>query len=320
MMRLVGRIRQNERGAAAALVALAMVVVLGCTGLAIDVGRMVSERRELVTIADAAALAGAYGLPDSDAAKNLAISYAQKNGYALAEGDVVVGTQEYNGEDMIYVSVGVNRPVGLTFIRFLGFEEAAVGATAKAIYGHPLDLHGGGILPFFVKEEDMDEYVPYQDYIVKVGAATEDPENEEGNFRCLNLSGGQGGGSSEFEQYLSGELEADVEVGDHLFTFTGNNVGKTLTGMDARMGDAESVCGCIPVVSLAGQKDNGSYEVIVEGFAVFEITRYNDGDGNTKAEIYGHFLEEAGSCNSGANNLTQDEAFNYGIKIVKLIE
>ena len=60
------RSAMNQRGATAILVALLLVVLVGFTALAIDVGHLVVARNELQNAADAGALAGARFLYNED--------------------------------------------------------------------------------------------------------------------------------------------------------------------------------------------------------------------------------------------------------------
>jgi hypothetical protein len=66
---LTRRIPGDERGATTVLVAILVVVLFGFTALAVDVGRLYAERRQLQTTADVSALSGAQllvqGVPDA---------------------------------------------------------------------------------------------------------------------------------------------------------------------------------------------------------------------------------------------------------------
>ena len=68
------RLRKDERGAVAIIVALLMVVLIGFAALAVDISAMWAEKRQLQNGADAGALAiaqecakGACGSPDGTA-------------------------------------------------------------------------------------------------------------------------------------------------------------------------------------------------------------------------------------------------------------
>ena len=70
---------RGERGQILALVALALVVLLGICAFAIDVGYAYYAKRQLQSATDAAALAGAQDLPNGATAISTATSYAAAN-------------------------------------------------------------------------------------------------------------------------------------------------------------------------------------------------------------------------------------------------
>lgn len=70
----------RERGASMVIFALLVPVLFGAVALAVDFGKLVYERQHLSNAMDAAALAGAYSLPnDPAAAKNAAVAFAKAN-------------------------------------------------------------------------------------------------------------------------------------------------------------------------------------------------------------------------------------------------
>ncbi|HEU4399914.1 MAG TPA: pilus assembly protein TadG-related protein [Actinomycetota bacterium] len=78
--------RAGERGSVAVLVALALTVLLGLAALAVDVGLSWAVRAEAQTAADAAALAGASGLPAGPAGAVAAVrQYLDANVPGLAD-------------------------------------------------------------------------------------------------------------------------------------------------------------------------------------------------------------------------------------------
>src|SRR6478752_2112465 len=68
-----------ERGQILPIVALALVVMLGVSAFAIDVGFAYYAKRQLQTATDAAALAGAQDLPNVAVAFKTADEYAKDN-------------------------------------------------------------------------------------------------------------------------------------------------------------------------------------------------------------------------------------------------
>ena len=70
---------RGERGQILAVVALALVALLGISAFAIDVGFAYYGKRQLQSATDAAALAGAQDLPNASTAVSTATSYAASN-------------------------------------------------------------------------------------------------------------------------------------------------------------------------------------------------------------------------------------------------
>jgi Flp pilus assembly protein TadG len=70
---------RGERGQILAVVALALVALLGIAAFAIDVGYAYYAKRQLQSATDAAALAGAQDLPNATTAVSTATSYAAAN-------------------------------------------------------------------------------------------------------------------------------------------------------------------------------------------------------------------------------------------------
>lgn len=73
------RASRGERGQVLAVVALALVALLGISAFAIDVGYAYYAKRQLQSATDAAALAGAQDLPNGTTAVATATSYAAAN-------------------------------------------------------------------------------------------------------------------------------------------------------------------------------------------------------------------------------------------------
>jgi len=121
--------RRREGGQALVMFVLGLVAFVGFVALTIDVGLIFEGRRGEQNAADAAALAGASALPGSaGSAKQLALDWAQKNGYS--SGQVTV-TSPYQG-DSSKVEVTINKPVSAVFARVLGKTSYPVWARAVA--------------------------------------------------------------------------------------------------------------------------------------------------------------------------------------------
>ncbi|MFQ5773023.1 MAG: TadG family pilus assembly protein [Kiloniellaceae bacterium] len=142
---------RDERGSTFIFFGVAMTTIIGFAAFAVDVGYLYALNNKLQVTADAAALAGASGLPDASAAQTAALDYAAKNmppgkhGTVLSASDVVSGnwdpaTRTFNpaGTPVNAIQVTARRTqangngAGLFFARFLGFSEVDMVATAVA--------------------------------------------------------------------------------------------------------------------------------------------------------------------------------------------
>jgi hypothetical protein len=131
---------RNESGQTIVLLAVALVVLLGCAAIVLDVGYAYYVKRSLQASADAAALAGAQALPSSGDAVALAEQYSGKPGGKNAGGNVPpVSTtatatcrpgSPCNPVNAVEVAQTTNVPT--KFATLLGFDSFSVSARAVA--------------------------------------------------------------------------------------------------------------------------------------------------------------------------------------------
>src|SRR4051812_7115355 len=113
----------KKRGAAIALVALLLPVILGVMGLCIDLGVTMVARSQLTTEADAGALAGAYKLNDPGRiARNYdltnAMAAARAQALAIGQANTVLGQKcvlidnpsNAAGGDIVIGYIDINTP------------------------------------------------------------------------------------------------------------------------------------------------------------------------------------------------------------------
>ncbi len=147
----------EPRGQVLVVVAIGIVVLLGVSGLAIDVGRLMAERRHMQTAADAAALAACQSLKDgaiadvgaaaqrarSVASVNMQGSpsgtvgvmadppvYADQDGSGFLDADELVSGVIVTGTS---VRVAVSGDVDTTVARVIGVPTLGVGARARCL-------------------------------------------------------------------------------------------------------------------------------------------------------------------------------------------
>jgi Flp pilus assembly protein TadG len=119
----------NRRGTVAVLVALLLPVVIGVTALGLDGGLLLLQRRQAQSIADSAALAGAYSLyggSNFNTAQTAAIAIGTQNGITISTSQV---TQPQTG--YVAVSVLVTNPRCFSALWGTGNMSATATAVAR---------------------------------------------------------------------------------------------------------------------------------------------------------------------------------------------
>lgn len=227
------RIIKNEKGNALVIVALAMIVIMGFSALAIDVGAMFTARNQLQAAVDAAALAGASGLLISQGeATNRAITFAGLNNcinqpVAITSADVTFPTPDR-------VQVQANRPLSLFFASVLGLNTANITAMAVAELGKVVST--GDLKPWAIP--DLNYPLGVQ-VILKAGELGA-PGTSSGffypvDFPPLNKGNPVTGAQAYLENIMYGASEP-VEIGDILLVEPGNMVGPTAAGVNYLIG------------------------------------------------------------------------------------
>lgn len=134
-----------DRGATAVFVAICMVVLVGFTALAVDVGAMWSDKQQLQNGADAGALAIAQSCAGGDcnspvSAAGQAASYAGSNKLDANAAGVVTDLNTAAH----YVTVRDSSTRRLWFAPVIGIDTADIAATATARWEN---TSGGNFLP-----------------------------------------------------------------------------------------------------------------------------------------------------------------------------
>jgi len=139
--RLPVALASDERGAAAAFVAVGMIMMLGMVALAVDMGMLLGARTDSQRVADAAALAGAASFitapDDADRPRQWAIEYAALNTVHGTIADVrAEDVDVLMAEKKVRVRVrnitARGNAIRTIFARVLGRDEVNVGTVAAA--------------------------------------------------------------------------------------------------------------------------------------------------------------------------------------------
>ncbi|MGH2679891.1 MAG: TadE/TadG family type IV pilus assembly protein [Actinomycetota bacterium] len=135
-----GSTRDDERGAAAVIVALSLIAIFGLIVLTVDVGQLLFKRRGMVNASDAAALAAAQscaGLADTDVPESMADTFAVNNvSEAITGLPNITEMVGCDGPPFGHVSVEYAMNQDLFFAGVLGFNgPAPVRTEATAGWG-----------------------------------------------------------------------------------------------------------------------------------------------------------------------------------------
>jgi len=160
----VARLRDEERGAVLAIVAITLIALLGMLVLTFDLGRGVALKRNMVNAADAGALAAARecglanGKPSAQTAASELVAdnndAATVTGLQIAPNDAVCSggaNPDPDGRNTVTVTVTV--PQEYFFAQIFGFDEGAVVASATAEW----TLETSGPAPLKVEALKVDE-------------------------------------------------------------------------------------------------------------------------------------------------------------------
>ena len=333
----------DQRGAVLVLVSLSLVALMGFAAFCLDVGALYKARREMVTAADAAALAGAKELAISGGANDAideAEAYASSNGATEINAKVKCTS---DGRQVIEVTAGKN--VEYTFAKVLGFDNKVVSAKAIATWGYPTEVKGGNVLPLFMEPEQY--YAGDSNLHIK--------SNEySGNWGLLDVGSGKRTVKDALEGYPL-DLSEVFSVGEPTMAesepgFGGNAIVEAVeVRMDRYSNDEVTMDGLIPIVQVI--EGGGVVELKVLGFAVYRIEdvitkkgdekkgKYPLGSSNAPKDLIGEDPPKAypygfevgtiiGKLVSGEmvdvnvvlNEGDQDPSYNYGATYVKLID
>ena len=304
-MKILERLRKQQRGSVLVITAAMLVVLVGLTALVVDLGLLYATRVQLTNVADAAALAGVQELPrNSDGAYSSAAEYARLNGKAGDRVDIRVlsGTT---------VAVKATRTVPLMFAQIFGLATCDVSGAAAARINPVSRLTG--TLPFGLVQQTL---VYGQVYTIKIGSGSASG-NYRGNFGALAL-GGLGG--NVFRDNIMYGADVSIQIGDWVTTETGNMVGPTRQGISYRYNqdptatfttvakDSSRIL-VVPVIQSLDVTGRGA--VLVVGFAALFLESPHL---TNNGEVTGRFIQMVAPGDPGS-----DGGGDYGLYASRLI-
>ena len=293
----------DNKGSAAILLSIVMVVLLGFTALVVDIGMVYAERTKLSNALDSAVLAATLELPNHpENAKATALEYLEKNNVDTTDTEVIIG------EDHRSIEITGIKEVKHFFAPVLGILSSDTGAVTKAVIG-PASSVDQGVRPFAV------EKFPFQygdTVVLKAGAK----DGYHGNYGAVALGGT---GASIFRDNALYGHRGTISVGDYIDTEPGNMAGATSAirnYINAENSNFENFSRdskrlwTIPLVDEV--EPEGRDELLVVGFGQFYVEDVANAGGHT--EITGRFVEFVTSA-----TIDQDleNTGTYGAKLTR---
>lgn len=295
-----------EKGAAAIIVAVLMVAVLGCAAIAVDVGAMYAEKAQIQNGADATALAIA-----GDCAKGLNCTTAMAapaNRLADANAnDGSTGVFSVTQPNATTVRVETNtREAGtgsnhfsLFFAKVLGIDTASITAVAEASWGSPSEAT---TLPWTVSMCIFESYLtPSQlTELHSTGTFTGNPlptrillrydQNVPTFPGCAAQNGYAPGGFGWLDTDTGCSTNINIansEVGSN----PGNDIPNVCRNMPATIKDSPVL---IPIFTNAVQNGQKTRYTLA-GFLAFQVTGFKFGGGPGLTDLD----PSAPDCNGG---------------------
>ena len=216
---------------------LFLMSLLGVAAFAIDYGLWSVNRSQVQSAADAAALAGAAGIPGG---WGTATTYANgeygKNGQP-ADTHAVTSSSDLQANDS--VTVTASRSVTAGFAGIFGIHSVTVSAKARATIESFSQMNGIGVMPWGVLQSS---YTPGQPYPIY----TKDTANANNGAISLpyvnNANCPVPNGASIYSDEIAGSTQVcPVSVGETVDTKPGNNSGPTAQGLNQRITNWETL-------------------------------------------------------------------------------
>jgi hypothetical protein len=228
-----GRARHGSResGQAVVLLVLFLMSLLGVAAFAIDYGLWSVNRSQVQSAADAAALAGASGIPGGwGTATGYASSEYTKNGKP-ADTYAASSTTDLAPNDS--VTVNASRSVGTGLAGIFGIHSVTVSASARATIQSFSQVNGLNVMPWGVLQGS---YTPGQPYPIYTKATTNANNGAISLPYVNNANCPDPNGANIYSDEIAGTTQVcPVSVGETVDTKPGDNSGKTSQGLNQRI-------------------------------------------------------------------------------------
>lgn len=337
-MQRMMRWRDDDRGATAVIVALVLVLLMGFAALAVDVGALWSDRKQLQNGADAGALAVAQACGRGECTGNpVGMSAMQAKAQTLAEANKFDGVAD--GSVVGYASGTPSVTVQTTatrthwFAPVIGIDASDVSATATASWsGTPSSMSTVPITVSYCQffwQNGFTSGFPTADtpvYIQMMSKPKDFPTVAGSQFPCAadNAAHNEAGGG--FGWLVNSNCVATTSAGNWFEGDPGNDTACSGDELRAAFGTTPGRIVKVPLFDTTNGLNGANVDYRITGYAALKIGGYcfhpsavmnpqGGCNGNSK-HLWGTFVGY-----SDTSPFTDDgSAIDYGITTVSLID
>ena len=252
------RSARAQQGVAMVLLVIAMAALILMAGLALDAGHMMLSKARLQNSVDAAALAAAKILDETNSTALATAAAVQAFGLNASDAGNRELSNSYNsGSIVVTVQYSTAMPpftpgsatgpyvrviatgfsLGSTLVRISGITQLTLAASAVA-GPSPTANTACNVAPMLVCGNPTPPAGTFWGYTVNApqvlkSASPGSSQLGPGNFQLVQLGGT---GANIVRENLAGSYQACINTGDHVQTETGNATGPTAQGLNTRFG------------------------------------------------------------------------------------
>ena len=331
MQKLFNKFYCEQRGSAAVVTVIFMVVLIGFSAFVLDLGAYYDEASRLQNSLDSAALAALPELPAGNissaawaAAENAAISYALLNEFVITSDDIrPIYKDNISTYSIIGIKITKRTVVEYNFAKVLGIDSGTVTRTSSA----GLVPAGGirGAVPLSITDSSLSHAIAAN---IVTGIKIKCSSNTgDIGIDCTGVSGWfgalrfDGSGASIYSDLLANGYSGTLSVGQVLEMENGNMSGPTMDGFTTRYNKCKDGCtadnylpDCPRLVYVPVVEVISCNTVKIVSFAAFFLTEC--GGCGKDSYIKATYIKDTVVPDSAAGASGQD----FGLYVGKLLE
>jgi Flp pilus assembly protein TadG len=298
----------RQDGQILVLFTLALVVLLGFAGLALDGGSAFAQRRDQQTAADLAALAAANDyLINGNASQAIdrgrAVAAANKYTHGAGTTSVDIAIDTSNG---VRVTAGVHADHRNTLVSVMGMASWRVTTVASALAGFPDTVHGAS--PFiFSADAFQTDGTPLYQTEMDFGETNGDVPTSSIDFAWTNYGTGNVN-TTQVSEIIQGTTVIDktLQFGEYIGQHNNGNHNSLYGDVDTWLSGTD--------VPAAVVDHNGNFV----GWSMFHVT---SASGGSAKHVRGYFLSAFESARMTISSCAANDCPRYlGSYVLKLTD